>query len=433
MKIRTVRKKYEDVATLPRPKHKKPIRPWFILRVLIRILSIVDMFKTSFTYETEGEIPKEPSLILMNHSSFIDLKIASRILFPRPYCIVSTSDGMVGKSLLMRLIGCIPTQKYVTDMTLIRDMKHVLKKKKISVLMYPEAGYSFDGCATALPENLGGLLKLLDVPVVMITTQGAFSRDPLYNGLRLRKVKVSANVKCLLTREDIIEKPKEELNGIIADAFSFDNFAWQYENKIEINEPFRAEGLERILYKCAACGAEGKMHTKGTKLYCEACKKTYELGIFGRLHAENGETEFWHIPDWYRWERTCVRRELEEGTYSLETEVSIGMMVNYKALYMVGDGKLTHGQDGFVLDGCDGKLHYEQKPLASYGLNSDYFWYEIGDMICIGNRDALYYCFPKTEGVVTKTRLATEELFKIKAADRIARGRAARNDIEGTT
>ena len=36
-------------------------------------------------------------------------------------------------------------------------------------------------------------------------------------------------------------------------------------------------------------------------------------------------------------------------------------------------------------------------------------------MICIGNKDALYYCFPKNCGdVVAKTRLAQEELYKLK-------------------
>jgi hypothetical protein len=36
-------------------------------------------------------------------------------------------------------------------------------------------------------------------------------------------------------------------------------------------------------------------------------------------------------------------------------------------------------------------------------------------MICIGNHDALYYCFPKGAGdVVAKTRLAAEELYKLK-------------------
>jgi hypothetical protein len=36
-------------------------------------------------------------------------------------------------------------------------------------------------------------------------------------------------------------------------------------------------------------------------------------------------------------------------------------------------------------------------------------------MICIGNQDALYYCFPQNSGdVVAKTRMAAEELYKLK-------------------
>ena len=72
----------------------------------------------------------------MNHSSFIDLKVAYKIFYPRPLCTVCTSDGFIGKYLLMRLIGCIPTNKFVSDVKLIGDMQYALKEKKASVLMY---------------------------------------------------------------------------------------------------------------------------------------------------------------------------------------------------------------------------------------------------------------------------------------------------------
>ena len=419
MKIKTLKKSYDEVMALPRPEHKNPSRPWFLLRTLIRALSVTDMLQTHFTYTFEGkeELPEGPYLILMNHSSFIDLKIVSKIFYPKPYAIVCTSDGLVGKSWLMRRIGCIPTQKFVTDITLIKDIKYALKTQKISVLMYPEASYTFDGCATPLPEKLGGLLKMMKVPVIMITTHGAFARDPLYNGLQQRKVRVSADVRCLLTPEKIEKSSVEELDAVLREAFTFDNFAWQYENRVEVSEKFRADGLERILYKCSECGTEGKMVGKGTKIVCKACGKTHTLDTLGRLSADDGETRFSHIPDWYRWERECVREELTDGRYLLDTEVDIGMMVDYKAIYMVGSGRLMHSNEGFSLRGCDGKLSYDQKPLSSYGLYSDYFWYEIGDMICIGNRDALYYCFPKKDGVVAKTRLAAEELYKLRSAE----------------
>ena len=415
MKIKTKRLPYETVMALPRPRHRKPLRPIFLLQLVVRLLAILDLLPTKFTFETHGmeRIGKnQPCLILMNHSSFIDLKIISRIFFPKRYAIVCTTDGFVGKGLLMRLLGCIPTQKFVSDVTLIRDMEYMLKEKKTSVLMYPEASYSFDGTATPLPRKMGVLLKKLNVPVVTVITQGAFARDPLYNCLQKRKVTVRADVTCLVTPEQMEEMSVAELDQLLDDAFSFDNFRYQQENKITIDEPFRADGLNRILYRCPHCLAEGQTEGKGIMLTCKACGHTYTLDEQGYLVAE--DPVFTHIPDWYAWQRQQVRKELEEGTYRLETDVKIGMLVDTKALYMVGEGKLVHDETGFTLTGCDGKLQYSQGPLACYGLYADYYWYEIGDVICIGNRDRLYYCFPTGGDVVAKTRLATEELYKLK-------------------
>lgn len=418
MKIKTKTMSYEQVMALPRPSHKQPMKPNFLLQTVIRVLSIFDLFPVKFTYTTHGmdKLAKnEPFLILMNHSSFLDLKIVSRLFYPKRYGIVCTSDGFVGKPWLMRLIGCIPTRKFVNDITLVRDMEYLLKKRKVSVLMYPEASYSFDGTATPLPRKMGVLLKKLGVPVVTVITQGAFARDPLYNGLQKRKVQVSATVTCMATAQEIKEKTVAELDAMLDAAFSFDNFKWQQENDVLIDEPFRADGLNRILFRCPHCETEGQTEGKGIHWTCYNCGKEYELTEKGFLAATDGDSAFTHIPDWYAWERTQVQKELAENTYCLDTEVEIGMMVDYKAIYMVGTGRLIHNSQGFQLTGCDGKLQYSQGPLANYGLYADYLWYEIGDVICIGNNDALYYCFPKNSGdVVAKTRIAAEELYKLK-------------------
>lgn len=416
MKIRTKRKTYEEVMRLPRAAHYKPLRPNFLLQTVIRIASVPELWATGFTYELHGmeKVKDQPCLILMNHSCFLDLMIMSRIFYPKKYSIVCTSDGFVGKNLLMRLLGCIPTQKFVSDVRLIRDMEYMLKEKNTSVLMYPEASYSFDGTPTPLPRKMGVLLKKLGVPVVTVITHGAFSRDPLYNGLQKRKVKVSAEVTCLATAEEVKNLTVRELDEMLDRAFTFDGFAWQRDNQLHIREPFRADGLERILYKCPACGAEGDLEGKGTSLTCHHCGKGWEMDELGQLHAAVGETEFSHIPSWYAWERQMVCRELESGAYRMETDVDIGMLVDHKALYMVGSGRLTHTQDGFTLEGCDGALAYSQGPLACYGLYADYYWYEIADVICIGNQDTLYYCFPKGKTPVAKTRMAVEELYKLK-------------------
>ncbi len=421
MKIKTRELSYEDVLKLPRLKHKKPRKPSRFLATVVRIVSAPTFKKTKFSYTQERMelVGKEPCLILMNHSSFTDMKLAFGIFYPRRMGIVTSVDAMSGfLGKLMRLLGCTPTHKYVSDFSLIQDIKYMLKENKTSVLMYPEAGYSFDGRTTTLPRGLGTLIKRLNVPVVTVITQGAFHRDPLYNMLQIRDVKVSAHVKCIATPEEIQEKSVEELDALIDEAFSFDNFAWQRDNKISIDEPFRADGLHRILYKCPNCNEENQMEGKGIHLTCHSCNKQWEMDVYGQLSASDGETEYPHIPDWYSWQRECVRKEIENGTYLLDTDVDISIQVNLDGVCNIGTGHLTHDENGFHLTGADGKLDYKQSAVFSHTLYSDYYWYEIGDVIGIGDNTFSYFCFPKTKVSVTKARLATEELYKIKKPQR---------------
>ena len=428
MKIQLKEMDYDAVMALPRYKRKKPKKPNIFWRSLIRLLTVFGMMGTKFRYETEGldQLKKEPCLILMNHSCFLDMQIAYRIMYPRAFNIICTSDAFVGfgglMGWLMRTIGCVPTQKFVTDLGLIQDMNYCFKNLKTSILMYPEASYSFDGTCTPLPRKMGVLLKMFDVPVVMIETFGAFSRNPLYNELQVRKgVPVSAKVKLLYTREEIKEKTVKELSDGLDEAFGFDHFRWQKEQNLQINDDFRADGLNRILYKCAHCGTEGEMVGKGTTLTCKHCGKTWELTPLGELKALEGKTEFSHIPDWYAWERQQICQEILDDTYKLDIDVDIAMLVDFKAIYKVGEGHLTHDRDGFRLTGCGGRLNYSQKPQACYGLYADYYWYEIADTICIGDNERLYYCFPKGEAMVAKTRLAVEEMYKLYKARKLTK------------
>lgn len=412
---------FDAVMALPRPQHKNPRKVNWFWRLLIRFLTVFGMMGTGFRYETEGfeKIGKdEPCLILMNHTCFQDMEVAYKILFPRSFNIVCSNDGFIGffglMEWVMRSIGCIPTQKFVSDVSLVRDMEYCFKTLKTSVLMYPEACYSFDGTATTLPRKMGVLLKKFDVPVIMIETFGTFGRNPLYNELQIRKhVPITAKARVLYTREEIREKKVQELSAGVEAAFGFDHFRWQKEQGLEITQPFRADGLHRILYKCVDCGAEGQMVGKGTGITCGCCGRHHELTVLGELKAAEGETKITHIPDYYKWERQQVRQEILDGTYLLACDVDIAIQVDYKAIYKVGEGHLVHNNAGFTLTGCDGRLCYTQLPQAGFGLYADYYWYEMADVICIGDTEVHYFCFPKNGAPVAKIRLATEEMYKL--------------------
>lgn len=313
MKIKSKEMAYDKVLSAKPYVHEKVRKQSAFFRWLMRWLSVLDLLRVRFQYKKIGMeklLPGQPCLILMNHSCFLDMEIIAKLFYDRPYHIVCTLDGFVGKKWLMKTIGCIPTQKFISDPVLVRDMVYAVRNLKSSIVMYPEASYSFDGTATSLPESIGKCVKLLQVPVIMVRTYGAFLRNPLYNGLQNRKMKVSAEVEYLLSPEDIKEKSAEEIKNILDKQFTFDHFRWQQENNIKIDEEFRADNLNRVLYKCPHCLAEGKMHGKGIYITCESCGKKYELTEYGFMQAVEGETEISHIPDWYRWERECVKKEI---------------------------------------------------------------------------------------------------------------------------
>ena len=423
MRIKTKKITVAELSSLKKEKPFKPKKPNIFWRTLLKIFSSFDLAKTHFRLEKSGMErlgKKEPCLILMNHTSFIDLKIAEYAFYPRPLNIVTTFDGFVGLKWLLRQIGCFPTRKFTPERQVIKSMKYCFEELKTSVLMFPEASYSIDGTATTLPASLGKGLKFLDVPVVTLISSGAYARQPLFNNLRRRKVDVSAKMEYLLSPEDLKTLSADEINEKVRNAFSFDAYKWQRDNEIRITEPDRAEGLDRVLYKCPCCQQEGKTVGKGVTLTCEQCGKEYLLTETGEMQAVDGKTEIDHIPAWYAWERECVKEELLSGKYLLDDEVDIYAVVNMKTLYELGKGRLTHSAEGFTLYDDKGNILHEQKPLYSYSINADFFWYEIGDAVYVGNTEITYCCIPKNlRNVVAKTRLAAEELYKLKKAEQL--------------
>lgn len=417
MKVKTKAKTYDEVMAIVRPKHKKPKRPNMFFRTLLKLVSLPDLWATRFSCQRIGMEKlgkKEPCLYLMNHSSFVDLEIAASTLYPRPFNIVATWDGFIGKRWLMRNLGCIPTAKFVYDVGLVKDIFFAVREKKNSVLLYPEAGYSLDGTATVLPEHFAQFLKKLGIAVAMIRTYGAFTRDPLYNNLQRRKVKVSTKIEYLFSPKELEEKSDDVITARLNECFSFDQFRWQKENGVKVNEPFRADMLHRVLYKCPHCKTEGQTEGKGTTLICHACGARYHLDEYGELRNETGDTAFSFASDWAAWERKSVREEILAGEYALDIPVKIAMQVDTRALYFVGEGRLQHDKEGFTLTGCDGKLQFTQKASSMYSVNADYNFYEIGDMVSFGTTKMLYYCFPKNASdSVTKIRFATEEIYRL--------------------
>lgn len=390
------------------------------LRPLIWALSYPALRAHGTTIEKinmEGVRP--PYLLLCNHNAFMDFKVATAAIFPHRANYVVAIDGFLKREWLLRLIGCICKRKFTSDAVLIRQLKRVADRGDIPVI-YPEARYSLCGTTAGLPPSLGKLVRFLRIPLVTLICHGHHVNSPFWN-LPDRKVKSPhAVMTCQMTADEIASAPYERINEVIERAFQYDDFCWQRENGIVIDYEKRAEKLHKVLYKCPACGVEYNMSSSGSTLRCDSCKKEWEMSPLGELRAKSGETEFSHIPDWYEWERECVREEIKRGDYRFESAVQVDALPNSKGYMDLGDGTLSHGRNGFVLEGVyKGEPYRVEWPVPSlYSCHIEYEYLgKKGDCVDLNTTKDTFYIYPKgNDFSVTKISLATEELYALNSA-----------------
>lgn len=400
-------------------KVKRISTPLFWLTVLVAKMGLRGRSFTVKKTNMEGLEP--PYLVLGTHLSFFDLNTLVLGLYPHRINYVCALDAIrdYGEG-LMRRLGIIGKRKFVADVRLLKNMKYSVDKlTDCAMAMYQEAKFSLDGTTSFIPASMGKLAKFLDVPVVIANMHGNYLSQPQWNtehkfDRNKYRPPLVTEITQLFTREEVRALDKDVLQEKIVEALQYDEFRWQKDNNIVLDNPFRASGLNKLLYKCAHCGTEGQMLGEGTTLRCQACGKEWEMTPLGELKARSGETEYSHIPDWFDFQQACVAEEVRSGRYCFEDEVRVDTLPGAKRFYSHGMGRLVHDVDGFRLE-CNAYGEPTTVVWRGYeidGVHIEYDYKKRGDVLDISTYDESYWVYPKKRDVITKISLATDEIFK---------------------
>jgi len=400
--------------------NEMPRKAKWYLRPLAWLLAFPETWKHHAKIRRHGmKGIKPPYVLLCNHDSFYDFKVATRAIFPHMANYIVAIDGFINREELLRDVGCVLKRKFVPDAPLIKKISHSLFKNKYISAIYPEARYALVGTTAILPDSLGKMVKLLKMPVVTLICHGHHLQQPVWN-LKKRNIRTSADLSLILTPEEIAAKTVPELNDIIKRAFYYDDYEYQFTNKLHIKAADRAEGLHKVLYQCPTCRTQGKMVSTGNELRCQKCGQAFAMDTLGKMHAQQGPTPFEHIPAWYEWEREQVHREIRDGKYRVETDVNVDILQNSTGFYRLGVAKFVHDETGFhvTADWKGTKFAIHKKPLENYSVHIEYNYFGKGDGVSISTLHDTYYLFPTDPTInVTKIHFAVEELYKIKVAE----------------
>lgn len=384
--------------------------------------------KVKYTYERMDHPDfQEPHIILCNHMNRLDfLFLVSKPRLKRKFNYVISIDGVMDadvtiflQEFIMRNYGAIIKRKFTNDLRLIKNIKKSVTELKQDMIMYPEARYSFDGRLSTLPESLGKMIKLFGLPVETCTMHGNYIRTPQWHQRKIKnKFPLQANIKGLLTKEEVASKSVDEINQMIKEALYFNEYEFVKENNILVTDKKRAQGLHRILYQCPHCKEEFAMKSEGTKIWCENCQKEWNYNEDCTLSASDGNDIFTTVPEWFDWERKNVIEQVENGTYYFEDDVNIYALPNVKKWIKVGVGHLTHDPvNGYHLtykseDGLS-DIDITRKPIEMYSCHIEFNYRKFGDCLDISEDNDTFYCNPiNYDNHLTKFHLATEEIYK---------------------
>ncbi len=365
---------------------------------------------------------KPPFFVIGTHSSYLDLKTMVKALYPNKVTYVCSLDVLTMHSeWLMNRIGIIFKRKFIQDVHLLKNMKHSVNDlTDCALVLYPEAKFTLDGTTSYMPESLGKLAKYLDVPVVVANMHGNYVSQPQWSrGAKekepriRRKTPLVTDLTLIASKEELKSLGSDEIQARIRSAMEYDDFAWQKENNVVIDDPRRAEGLHKLLYKCPHCGTEFAMTSFGTHLKCTHCGSEWEMDTLGELHGIQCETVYAHIPDWFDFQQASVCNEVESGMYRYEADVHL-CTLPYKKLYDCGMAHFVQTSDGMTLSGTAYGEPFEEhwKGNAVNGMHIEYNYQRIGDAFAISTVNESYWCFAADNGVITKLSLATDEIYR---------------------
>lgn len=374
---------------------KKPCKQAFYLLPVVWVASFLLTRRYGLTIDRNGiKGLKPPYLVISTHQGFSDYYIAPLSVFPHRASYVSDMEGFAAfGDTLYRKVGCIGTRRFATDVCTLYNIKYALHKNKNIVFLFPEARHSNDGTTSLLPDNLGKLVKYLNVPVAVLTVHGSYLASPFWDEAHSRKTKISAQIKLMYTKEEIINSAEEEISEKIASALQYNEYKWQYDNKIKIDYKDRACGLSQVLYQCIRCGKEFVTSDKGAELFCGNCGAAWEMTEYGQLKDKKGDVV--NIPDWYSWERDNVKKEVIKENYQRNFKVDIQALPNENGFVNLGKGLLVHDRKGFSLDFSDSGEHLFFSASILYTVQTEYDYKGRGKCLVLSTKDCCYYLYSK--------------------------------------
>lgn len=371
-------------------------------------------FKKSF----EGEIER-PSLILVNHGSFIDFYYMGKLLKNERVNFI-TNRMYFYKSFYKKYlpkVGCFPKSMFQSDMENAKNCVRVLSSGGV-ITLAPEARLSTVGRFEGIQDVTYKFIKRAGVTVYACVLHGDYFARPKW-GDKVRKGSlVEGELLRLYTPEEIKAASLEAVEKKVNETLTYDEFEWlKTKPELKYKSKTLAEGLENILTRCPKCGARYSFSSKKRTLMCSECGMTATLD--DRYAFTDGEP-FANFAEWYDWQTARLKSEIDDNA---DFKMSAHVVLKHAStdgktlLRVAGKGTVEFDRDGLTYTGTDsGESINKFIPMQNiyrllFGAGEDFETYEGGE---------IWYFVPDeprscVDWYIASTLLKTESELKEKS------------------
>ena len=357
-------------------KRPNPIIWWFLVHV-IAPFAMKQYGKQKLTVIDDIDKYDGAKFIIYNHQSRFDwVNIVKMTKGRRINFVVGYNEFFRSHfKLIFKLVRNIPKKNFTQDIPSVKAMTKIIKDGGI-VCFSPEGMSSITGHSQPIAPGTGRFLKHFGVPVYAMKSQGAY----LVNHkvcLDNRQGMMEAELRCLLSPEDLKALSPEEIDAKINEYLWQDDYDWNFEKKYHFKHMENATShFEDLAYYCPKCGKEFGIVTKGNEIKCEHCGNGATLDDQYMFHPYEGAVIPMSLSKWVDLERhnEYLRIKSDPNYEFVVEDCILGELPKYKYIkhkktsIPCGKGTVKVNHEGFFFDG-----ERDGKPF-NFKLTYDQFW-----------------------------------------------------------
>ena len=264
------------------------------------------LLRLRYNIKTEGyeRIPNDgPFLLLSNHVHTLDPFFISVTMKAHVRWVAGAYlfKNRFLKTLLGSWVTSISKQQGRSDLETIRAISQACKKGDV-VGIFPEGTRTWDGEAIPINETTAKLVRLFNVPIVILNLEGGYGLKPRWATVG-RKGSLCIRVVRTITREELQQMQLSDIEEALSRSLDFCHQQWQVTAQIPYRSSRRAEGIERLLYLCPDCQGKSTMRAKKNIISCHNCDLRFKLDDYDNLILEQGNPHGVDtVPAWHRWQ-----------------------------------------------------------------------------------------------------------------------------------